>query len=190
MRTKRSPFTRARRCDEVDADAVQLLCPKHAYELAELVVQIDAFLRFLQSAGNAPSSSTPKPAPATPQSGTASAAGTSRNGNAATPAQQEIIARIRRSKGDYYSVLGVDRSADEDEIKKAYRKLALKLHPDKCQAPGAEEAFKGLYLVNVMIRDACNGCEVLLWPTSDVPIETQSMTMFLLDASMTTSCIF
>lgn len=43
---------------------------------------------------------------------------------------------------DYYKTLGIQKGATDEDIKKAYRKLALKFHPDKNKAAGAEEKFK------------------------------------------------
>src|SRR5919199_1899907 len=46
------------------------------------------------------------------------------------------------TKRDYYEVLGVRRNASEDEIRKAYRRLALQYHPDRNPDASASERFK------------------------------------------------
>ena len=54
---------------------------------------------------------------------------------------------------DYYKILGVPRTASEDEIKKAYRKLARQYHPDKNKAKGSEDKFKEANEANEVLSD-------------------------------------
>ncbi|MEQ2242894.1 DnaJ subfamily C member 27 [Ilyodon furcidens] len=60
-----------------------------------------------------------------------------------TKEQADTIRRIRNSK-DSWDMLGVKPGATREEVNKAYRKLAVLLHPDKCVAPGSEDAFKAV----------------------------------------------
>ncbi|KAJ2999148.1 DnaJ (Hsp40), sub B, member 12 [Globomyces sp. JEL0801] len=62
------------------------------------------------------------------------------------PYTQEQVAGIKKilaykSKGDLYGVLGLEKSCSDNDIKKAYRKAALKFHPDKCGAPALSHAW-------------------------------------------------
>lgn len=54
---------------------------------------------------------------------------------------------------DYYEVLGVSRDSSEDEIKKAYRRLAKKYHPDVNKEPGAEEKLKEINAAYEVLGD-------------------------------------
>jgi len=54
---------------------------------------------------------------------------------------------------DYYEILGVPRDADDDTIKKAYHKLAMKWHPDRNKSPQAEEKFKQIATAYAILKD-------------------------------------
>src|SRR4030066_2472529 len=56
-------------------------------------------------------------------------------------------------KKNYYEILGVPKSASKDVIKDAYRKLALKYHPDRNKSPGAEEKFKEISEAYAVLSD-------------------------------------
>ncbi len=58
-----------------------------------------------------------------------------------------------RKKKDYYEILGVSRNATQDEIKEAYRKLALKYHPDVNKSKEAEEKFKEITEAYAVLSD-------------------------------------
>ncbi|MGD8310742.1 MAG: DnaJ domain-containing protein, partial [Chromatiales bacterium] len=54
---------------------------------------------------------------------------------------------------DYYKILGVPRDAGQDAIKKAYRRLARKYHPDVSKEPDAEARFKEINEANEVLKD-------------------------------------
>lgn len=51
------------------------------------------------------------------------------------------LSLVLGAKKDYYEILGVKRNAKEKDIKRAFRKLAVKYHPDKNKDPDAEKQF-------------------------------------------------
>src|SRR5580704_2290754 len=54
---------------------------------------------------------------------------------------------------DYYEALGVPRDASEEDIRRAYRNLARRLHPDVNREPGAEDRFKQISEAYEVLRD-------------------------------------
>lgn len=61
---------------------------------------------------------------------------------------------VRMEYKDYYKILGVDRKADADAIKQAYRRLARKYHPDVSKEPNAEDQFKNVQEAYEVLKDA------------------------------------
>ena len=105
----------------------------HATEKKELADRVRVLLRERAAA--------PAAAPAPPPT--------------APPEVAEAIARVLAA-ADAYEALGVERGASQAACKKAYRRLALRLHPDKCQAPHAEEAFKRVSAAYAALQDGRN----------------------------------
>jgi molecular chaperone DnaJ len=57
------------------------------------------------------------------------------------------------TKRDYYEILGVDKKASADDVKSAYRKLAMQYHPDRNKSPDAEEKFKEISEAYAVLSD-------------------------------------
>ena len=114
--------------------------------LAELEAEIAAAERASSSgatgSGTASNASRPTSG-STRQRASASSRPSNGDANVGTEEQRSLVRRIN-ANSNFYDVLGVSKGASDDEIKKAYRKLALKLHPDKCRVSGAEDAFKAV----------------------------------------------
>lgn len=68
--------------------------------------------------------------------------------------EEQLVAHVLRNRNDYYSMLGLDRGCTEAQLKTTYKKLALRLHPDKCSHPKAAEAFKALSTANTTLSDS------------------------------------
>jgi len=66
---------------------------------------------------------------------------------------KQILSAKEGGQGAHYRVLSVQKDAPDADLKKAYRKLALKCHPDKNTAPNSDEAFKTLRLAYATLSD-------------------------------------
>ncbi|XP_022080149.1 dnaJ homolog subfamily C member 1-like [Acanthaster planci] len=75
------------------------------------------------------------------------------NGNAWDSADFELFDLVEEVQLNFYDVLGIEKTASAAEIRKAYRKQSLLLHPDKNKDDGAEEKFRQLVSVAEVLRD-------------------------------------
>jgi hypothetical protein len=82
------------------------------------------------------------------------AGGTKRRASDPTSSSARAARRRREMGADYYKVLGVDRGASDDDLKKAYRKLAMRWHPDK-NSTNKKEAETKFKEISVAYEVAC-----------------------------------
>ena len=82
---------------------------------------------------------------------------------ATQPTDPIVIEILSKKTGHYYNILGVTNSSTDKQIKKAYRKLALKLHPDRNTTPGAADAFKRIGEAYNTLSDAEKKAEFDRW---------------------------
>ena len=68
--------------------------------------------------------------------------------------QQHSSINKNKMVKDYYQVLNIQKTASDDDVRKAYRTLALQFHPDKNNSPGAEEKFKQISEAYEVLSDS------------------------------------
>ncbi len=158
----------AERCREIGAEALRrgqfdraIKMLKKSLSMYEMP-GVEALLREAERMASAPppgTSSEPAASqrPSMSRSASTASSTTGSDGRAFSDDQSKIVQEILRAKeggrGAHYRVLGVQSTASESELKKAYRKRALKLHPDKNSAPHADEAFKAVGLAYATLSD-------------------------------------
>jgi curved DNA-binding protein CbpA len=144
---------KAKRMCPSDGSIDQLLAQAQSYEPSTAPAE-DEGMRHRTSSSNSSYPSYPESGAGSRES-SGRTSGTRRNkaGQEYTGEQAQEVQRVLRTK-DYYQILGIAKDADENAVKKAYRKLAVKLHPDKNHAPGSEEAFKKLAKVCQCLQEA------------------------------------
>ncbi|GKC09167.1 chaperone protein DnaJ 49-like protein [Tanacetum coccineum] len=139
----------ALRCLNIGKDALGLGDRNKALKFVMKAKKLDPSLEIDDLLSNLETDDGPKESPSVsgpvrPENGVrrrVPEAGSSSGVGGYSEDQVKIVSEIKRKK-DYYEILGLEKSCSVEDVRKAYRKLSLKVHPDKNKAPGSEEAFK------------------------------------------------